>query len=1011
MVNHTRTISESFSLPATSLDTFLELDARDPRSGLPLGICSLLLRYLLPQLELERYVSHRRNLIQNAQQLFSSRLDARYCRLLITGSSVEGFSVPPYREKKPAGEPDELPGQAGAPFYQASDIDIMTETPFLPVEVRQTPGRLYIDESRASHVGYVRVVLDSPADTYGLSFPVRDICTAVNERGQTVLYLSNEAVKRPLAKLAKDHAEATDVKVNLSGPAVNQEPMHSGQQGLDLIPDTDLVAALPLLGHPPAFQRWLERVTRPDAHWPSRQTVEDIRRNARCFVVITGHASSADRDIECRLSFSDPELRLAKTVTPVQRKVYLLVKLLQKCYLKEPKVVVTYHLKTLMFWLLEGSQPQDWTEQTIFKQVLRFLDKIEECLERREVPSYFYPSNNLISHADPGHVAATLATVRRIRDDPLRHLYGIDERVWMGFSTLTSLSSLHRPVLKVMHEDESSIRLKIANSLTQQASQGTIRDILWPLRCADLLRDTYDVLREVLSEQLGDRNASTEASVLWSTSDWLKLAMIAVFATLRQEENWWLQKASDGFEFPRETSNSSDEDPFREAVALLLPGRPHAAFMLRMFLSTDAGNRLPLESRMTAKYGRMVRQEQLKAALERSNLPPSFGRLFMQDSTTGNQGTASAAEEEEICAFDLREKACSRSTESFDKVEQSAVPGIGGTRLKDITKSAQRSETAGGTRPKDTTKGAQRSETAGGTRLKDTIQNAQRSEPTAGGAWPKDTTQGAESSGNAGGARPKDTTKGAQKTENAAHPDLPRMTTEIVTPMTELQRAGLDAVSSCGGPPPQEPTPDRLVGSLQFQEVYGSCPTLITRLHVPILDIIGHLLRCCPRLACRCAFWMHRLTTYFGGWGPEATPSVPLAAAAQFLQSLPPTSAALLRRPSARAALFPLSAFVIYTAVLSDEPFRRQVAQMEIGDRELAVFDMELQFGDGQGCDQFGDGQECDYDDVVWTNVVMKLCVREMMGQDVRRCLDEVGLARGSDKGKRAKEILKRHRL
>ena len=233
-------------------------------------------------------------------------------------------------------------------------------------------------------------------------------------------------------------------------------------------------------------------------------------------------------------------------------------------------------------------------------------------------------------------------------------------------------------------------------------------------------------------------------------------------------------------------------------------------------------------------------------------------------------------------------------------------------------------------------------------------------------------------------------------------PDLPALLTESVMPLSELQNVGITAAAAYGGAPPVEAPPERLTGDLLFRETYGLCPPLVAQLHVSIVNIIGQLLRRRPRLASRCVFWLHDLTLRFGGWGPEAAPSVPLADAPQFLQFLPPTSAALLRRPSARAALLPLSAFVTFTAVLADKAFGRQVAQMEIGEAKLRCFDAEL---------QFGSGDDCAYDDVLWTTVVMKLCVREMMGQDVARCLREVGLVRGGDKGQRARQILARHRL
>ncbi|KAF0288705.1 Protein MB21D2 [Amphibalanus amphitrite] len=290
------------------------------------------------------------------------------------------------------------------------------------------------------------------------------------KRGSTV-YLSIDGVNTHLASQLQELWPGAIV--HRQGPAINiQELMRkqSDSPGGELshIEDYDLVPALPLAERPAELADWLERVR--GRQWPSEQLRQEMESSARCFLVGAGHASSSRRDLEWRLSFSEPERRLALSLTPQQRKVYVLIKMMQKCYLQEPKVLVTYHIKTLMFWELEKCADTNWIEEELFERVLAMLDRIATCLERHYIPSYFMPDNNLISHADAGDVAAVLATVQQIRRRPLQHLYGIDDRFRFDFSPPRPLSELHAPLRELLMAEAAG------EGAEEQAEQGAGED-------------------------------------------------------------------------------------------------------------------------------------------------------------------------------------------------------------------------------------------------------------------------------------------------------------------------------------------------------------------------------------------------------------------------------------------------------------------------------------------------------------------------------------------------------
>ena len=372
---------------------------------------------------------------------------------------------------------------------------------------------------------------------------------ADTKRSRT-LYLSIDAVNTHLA--AQVQAVTPGAEVHRQGPAINVQELKESRRDSpggahSYIEDCDLVPALPLSDRPPELSVWLERVR--GRSWPPESLRAEMESSSRCFLVGAGHASSARRDLEWRLSFSEPERRLALSLTPQQRKVYVLIKMMQKCYLQQPKVLVTYHIKTLMFWELEECSDTDWLEEELFQHVLNMLDRITACLERQYIPSYFMPDNNLISHAPAEDVAAVLETVRKIRRQPLQHLYGIDERFRFDFSAPRPLSELHEPLREAItartsagDKDEDggdgdgggcAVAEALVLSLISQAQTDVQRGLSVLKHCARLLRDAWEALAAA-----GPEDAPHPVH-----EDWAVFAAAAVLTSMEAAESAHLMLA------------------------------------------------------------------------------------------------------------------------------------------------------------------------------------------------------------------------------------------------------------------------------------------------------------------------------------------------------------------------------------------------------------------------------------------------------------------------------------
>ena len=538
------------SLPRTDLHLYLSNDAADGLTGLPIGLCSLALRYLLPECEVERYLYCALSEAENGVNVDG---DTRVRRLL-TGSSSEGLSVPTFcpRIVTPVGSsrvvcdaplsipsPDTPPGeQPDGPIVTKSDTDCMFEIGFFPVSPERGSGRLYLDERGASHRGYVHVLWDpdwspppgdetasEPPDSLLRPLPCSDDIRSSPTRSEVTLCLSSDAVMQIWHEYNRFKGT-----VERHGPAINSVQLLHGMPI-----DFDSVPALRLTQPPAALRTWLKRLDERHAHWPPQEVRDSITTSGGGHLVATGHASSARRDLEWRLSFSVAEQRLSRTLTITQRKVYLLVKLVQKCFLARPKVLVTYHLKTLMFWELETTQ-HCWTEEHLFGRVLGLLDRIDTCLAERCVPSYFLPDNNLISDCSEADVAIVRRVLGLVRRDPLRSLFAIDSTVRFEFSTTCPLLVFHAPLLKAIAAGASSsssslaadVAAVAATGLVRQARDGIVRDEHTLARTSELLRDAFQL-----------RQPSGAVTPLFE--DWLLMTSAALFAATHRDEDIWVR--------------------------------------------------------------------------------------------------------------------------------------------------------------------------------------------------------------------------------------------------------------------------------------------------------------------------------------------------------------------------------------------------------------------------------------------------------------------------------------
>ena len=245
-----------------------------------------------------------------------------------------------------------------------------------------------------THAGYLMIEVDS--DSYWSRYSVQ-----VDGRR----YLNGDRVAADIV------SKLTKIRVTREGPALAID------DGFHKI--RDLVISFRAPAWPPEAVDFARR--RRPSGWPDHALVMRVV-DVGCHVVRMGHHLSKKQDLEFRWSFSVAETTLARTLSQQHRRPYLFLKMLHNRWLKQPKVLATYHLKTTLFWTLENAEPSLWLPGRAAHALLALLDALLGYLDRRCIPNFFVPDNNMISHVRHSDIDEVARKVRELRGDPVGHV-------------------------------------------------------------------------------------------------------------------------------------------------------------------------------------------------------------------------------------------------------------------------------------------------------------------------------------------------------------------------------------------------------------------------------------------------------------------------------------------------------------------------------------------------------------------------------------------------------------
>lgn len=144
---------------------------------------------------------------------------------------------------------------------------------------------------------------------------------------------------------------------------------------------------------------------------------------------------------EWKTSFSVAENKLGESVSPVQRHVLVLLKMI--------KVISTYCLKHLLFWESEKKQEDFWREHNSANCLLLILDRLQECLEEHQLPHFFIPRSNVLQYEDPSKLNEAAVIVAEVR----RHILPKTVNLLKNLQSMSYLSQTYLQGLGLLLED------------------------------------------------------------------------------------------------------------------------------------------------------------------------------------------------------------------------------------------------------------------------------------------------------------------------------------------------------------------------------------------------------------------------------------------------------------------------------------------------------------------------------------------------------------------------------
>ncbi|XP_078320259.1 uncharacterized protein LOC144621307 [Crassostrea virginica] len=230
---------------------------------------------------------------------------------------------------------------------------------------------LILSDNSESPPGFTLLELLTPT-TYR---KVQSACVPMNDR----LYISSSLFRQ-------------QTQTHRYPGSIGHGPCESGEVGgLEY----DLASCFACDFWPRSASSWINRCH----SWPDTEVVNDIVRNG-CHFVPIGHPLGLHEHEEWRMSFSLAEHKLVHSMNHCQFLTYGLLKIFLKEVIDKQseetnKLLCSYHMKTIIFWVIQQNAVPLWCPQNLLAGFWVCFKLLLKWVYEGVCPNFFIPENNL----------------------------------------------------------------------------------------------------------------------------------------------------------------------------------------------------------------------------------------------------------------------------------------------------------------------------------------------------------------------------------------------------------------------------------------------------------------------------------------------------------------------------------------------------------------------------------------------------------------------------------------
>ena len=259
------------------------------------------------------------------------------------------------------------------------------------------------------------------------------------------------------------------------------------------LPDNvDYALALKHPEWPEAAKEWETRSR--NCGWPGPRVVKKIV-NEGCHVTPGAHPKSDDPELEWEYTFFNAERILDKeAISSVQRQCFIMFCLLcAECL--ETRSLTLRQLKSVFYFACETMDVNIWrTNKAVCVNTL--MDGLLDYIRSGNIPDYFMPKNNTLSHMEKGDMIKLEAEISEIRKNPVEYiLKQTDTCAFVNiFPFYCTVSKLFAPFLA--DAKEFATRKEVDKSIRALC---TVTDEL----CNSFYMDTGFQVYEEMFEEIG----------------------------------------------------------------------------------------------------------------------------------------------------------------------------------------------------------------------------------------------------------------------------------------------------------------------------------------------------------------------------------------------------------------------------------------------------------------------------------------------------------------------------